>query len=392
VTYDYYPEDRPRRQRSWLVAWPVAIFAVGAIAWTGFWYYASVTAQANIDGWRAREAQAGRTYTCGSQTLSGYPFRIEVECTEPDVTLAGNQPALRIRAKGIRVVSQVYDPTLLISEFSGPLTVGDLGREPTWTVNWALAQTSVRGKPSAPERVSIALDGPDFQQRSVNGAKVEIAKADHFEFHGRIVGGSANDHPLIEVVIRLGGAAAPALHQMAAEPIDGEIRAVLWGLKNLSPKPWPAELHDMQAAGGRLEIRQARLQQAGSIVVAAGMLTLTPQGRPDGELQLTVVGLDRLLAGLDIDRAASQLISQSDLNKIAPGLDANKLSQGLDRILPGLGNAVRKNSGAIAAAGVSALGQQTTLEGKPAVTLPLRFVDGVAFLGPLRVGETAPLF
>jgi hypothetical protein len=26
------------------------------------------------------------------------------------------------------------------------------------------------------------------------------------------------------------------------------------------------------------------------------------------------------------------------------------------------------------------------------VTLPLRFADGVVFLGPLRVGELAPLF
>jgi hypothetical protein len=299
---------------------------------------------------------------------------------------------LEIKAKGIRVVSQVYDPTLLISEFAGPLTFGDLGREPAWTVNWALAQTSVRGTPSAPERVSIAMDGPTFEHRDANNAAIQVAKADHLELHGRVVSGSVNDHPLIEFVVRLGDASAPAFHQMAAEPINGEIRSVLWGLKNLSPRPWPEELREMQADGGRLEIRQARLQQAGSIVVGAGTLSLTPQGRLDGELQLTIVGLDRLLAGLDIDRAASQIISQSDLNKIAPGVDANKLSQGLDRILPGLGNAVRKNSGAIAAAGVSALGQPTTLEGKPAVKIPLRFSDGTAFLGPLRVGETAPLF
>ena len=31
-------------------------------------------------------------------------------------------------------------------------------------------------------------------------------------------------------------------------------------------------------------------------------------------------------------------------------------------------------------------------EGKPAVTLPLRFVDGVVFFGPIRVAQIPPLF
>jgi hypothetical protein len=38
------------------------------------------------------------------------------------------------------------------------------------------------------------------------------------------------------------------------------------------------------------------------------------------------------------------------------------------------------------------IGQPAELEGRQAVTLPLRFTDGVVFLGPLRVGEIAPLF
>jgi hypothetical protein len=38
------------------------------------------------------------------------------------------------------------------------------------------------------------------------------------------------------------------------------------------------------------------------------------------------------------------------------------------------------------------LGQPAELEGRRAVTLPLRFADGVVFLGPLRAGELPPLF
>jgi hypothetical protein len=38
------------------------------------------------------------------------------------------------------------------------------------------------------------------------------------------------------------------------------------------------------------------------------------------------------------------------------------------------------------------LGEQTTLEGKRAVTLPLRFTDGAISLGPIPLGKAPPLF
>ena len=49
---------RPRR-RSWLIALPLAIFVLLALAWTGFWFYAAQRADAEIVRWRAREAQQG---------------------------------------------------------------------------------------------------------------------------------------------------------------------------------------------------------------------------------------------------------------------------------------------------------------------------------------------
>ena len=39
---------------------------------------------------------------------------------------------------------------------------------------------------------------------------------------------------------------------------------------------------------------------------------------------------------------------------------------------------------------VAALGRRTVLDGKPAVTFPLRFADGTVFLGPFKVAQLAP--
>jgi hypothetical protein len=86
-----------------------------------------------------------------------------------------------------------------------------------------------------------------------------------------------------------------------------------------------------------------------------------------------------VLKALDIER----LVSEGDLGA--------KLDS-LDRILPGLGRLARKNAAPGIVAGLGALGQGTTLEGKPAVTLPLRFTDGQILLGPIPVGRVPPLF
>lgn len=377
----------PPRRRSWMVATPLAFVIVLALLWTGYWFYASTRAQETIEAWRTREASLGNVYACGSMEIGGYPFRIEVRCRQPSAELRSNQPPLAVKAEDLTVVSQVYDPTHLIVEMTGPLSASPVGSSPVWVANWALAQASIRGLPRSPERISSVFDKLEVRR----GTDVVIA-ADHLELHDRIVPGSPEQNPLVEVVLRLGAVSAPAVHQLAVQPVSGEIVGVISGLKVFSPQPWAAQLRDLQASGGHIEITQARLQQSDSTVVGDGTLTLTPRGRLDGQLQLTVVGLDRLLSVIDLDRVAGQLVPQSELDKVAPGLDANKLTQSLDRIMPGLGGVVRKNSGTIAAAGVSALGQRTLLDGKPAVSLAMRFSDGEAFLGPISLGRTPPLF
>ena len=44
------------------------------------------------------------------------------------------------------------------------------------------------------------------------------------------------------------------------------------------------------------------------------------------------------------------------------------------------------------AGGLALFGNQTQLEGKRAVTVPLRFEDGAVTFGPLPLGRIAPLF
>src|SRR5712691_10205643 len=126
--------------------------------------------------WRTREAAAGRIYGCATTNFGGYPFRIEVTCTEPSVD--DRATALSIRARNLTAVAQVWDPTLVIGEIAGPMTVAPLGGSPTGTIDWTLAQASLRGTPGAPERLSIVVDRPALSSVPASGAGL-LAKAEH---------------------------------------------------------------------------------------------------------------------------------------------------------------------------------------------------------------------
>src|SRR5262249_43853577 len=191
-------------------------------------------------------------------------------------------------------------------------------------------------------------------------------RAQRLELHGRQAAGSTADNPLVETALRLEGAVADQLHPLAAKPIDADIAATLRGVNDISPKPWAVRFKEWQARGGQIEITKARLAQEDVIAVGSGILKLTPRGGLDGDLQVTVVGIEKVLKMFDIERIMSE-------GQIGATFNA------LDRLIPGLGGIARQS----AAPGlVAALGQRAVLEGKPAVAFPVRFTDGAVFLGP----------
>lgn len=378
----YHPALASRRRRLWPIFLPFLLVVLAAAGWSAAWYYAANRAEATIGGWREREAGAGRVYSCGSESIGGFPFRIEVRCHDPGVELRNAQPPLVLKAEDLLVAAQIYQPTLLIGEFEGPLSFGELGRQPSVIASWRLAQASVRGQPSSPERVSVVLDDVRFDR--VGATQEPVALARRLELHGRMASGSARSNPVIDLLLRLGGASAPTLHPAAAQPVDGEVAGVLRGLKDFSPKGWAERFRELHVAGGRIEITKARLQQGETIAVGSGTLGLTATGGLDGQLQVTVAGLESLLQNLGIENQPSQGQAQAGLNQIAPMLGA------LDRVVPGLGNFARQQ--AVAGIAVGLGGQRTELEGRPAVTLPLRFEDGAVFLGRLQIGRAPALF
>jgi hypothetical protein len=370
-------QSRRRTGRRYVILLFLVLALIGG--WIWFWQYAAEEAHAAMEGWRAREAKAGRIYDCGAQRFGGFPFRFEVSCDRASAVFQSNEPPVEIKAKSVLVAAQVYQPNLIISEFHGPLTIADLGKAPKIVANWKLGQSSVSGTPKAPERVSLVFDQPAIDL--VNGDTTStLLRAGHIELHGRIAEGSVTDNPVIEIALLMDQCAAPILHPAAAQPVDLRINGVLRGLGDFAPKPWHERFRELQQRGGRIDITQVRIKQGETLAVGSGSLSIDPSGQLDGRVNVTVAGLEPFLIAI----GAPEVVRKSRT--------VDKMAGMLDRLSPGLGNVAREQAGANLSAGIAMLGQPGTLEGRQAVTLPLVFKDGVVYLGPIPLGPTPALF
>ena len=392
----------PRRRSLWRLFILPIILVIAAAGWSAFWLFAASQVDAKADAWRAQEAKSGRIYDCDKRSVAGFPFRLEVRCSGASVSLrsqtaqqAATQAApITAKLGEILVVAQIWDPKLVIAEFTAPATISDSGGPASMRVNWSTARASVVGLPDLPQRADITFDDPTIER--VNGAApVPLGRARHVELHGRRVDGSAPDLPVIETVLQIAQGSVQDVHPLLAQPFDADVRTLLSGLKDLSPKPWPERFREIQANGGRVEIVQSRIQQGDVIAVAAGTLALNAGGRIDGELQMTVAGIEKIIPALGIDKMLEEGVPQATLDRVAPGVktqDVNNLFGALDRMIPGLGKVAKQNANVGVVVGINALGKDAMLEGKKARAFPLRFVDGVVFFGPLKVAQVPPLF
>ncbi|SDT06828.1 DUF2125 domain-containing protein [Bradyrhizobium canariense] len=391
----------PRRRPLWRLFIMPVLLLVAAAAWSAFWFYSASKVDETADAWRAREARSGRVYDCARRSVAGYPFRLEVRCDGASVSLTSQtagqtaaQAPITAKLGEILVVAQVYDPKLLIAEFTAPATISEQGDQPSMVVNWRTARSSIVGLPAVPQRISLVFDDPAIDRVS-GSMQTPLARAKHIELHGRLVEGTPSDHPVIETALQIADGSVQELHPLLAQPFDADVRAKLSGLRDFSPKPWPQRFREIQAAGGHVEIVQSRIQQGDVVAVAAGSLGLDAQGRLEGELQMTVAGIEKVIPALGIEKMLEEGVPQATLDRVAPGVktqDVNNLFGALDRAIPGLGKVIKQNANVGVAAGINALGKEAVLEGKPARAFPLRFVDGAVFLGPLKVAQTPPLF
>jgi hypothetical protein len=286
-------EPRPRRATRLRLFLPAGLLLVLAVLWSIGWLVLRGRAAAEVDAFLAREAAAGRSWTCPDRSVGGYPFRIEVVCP----SLAFERADFSAKLGRVVAVAQVYRPTHVIVEAAGPLAVsrGPVTAAADWRLLQASVQLAVESGRGRLERLSVATD--DLDGRADAGGGPVAFAARHLEVHARPDPARFAGEGAVDASLRAEGARVPALDPVlgGAEPADLALDVTASRATQFGGGPLAIELERWRAAGGGLDVTQASVVKGPRRLRARGTLALDDAHRLAGRLEIEAAGLEALL-------------------------------------------------------------------------------------------------
>jgi hypothetical protein len=333
----------------WRIIFPIAALAAVAVAYAGWWQYAAGALKQQLDAFRAEGSRSGATAEWRAMAISGFPLSLDAQFEKPAYT--NNQAGFGWRGETLSIHLKPWSLSHLV--FSAP------GRQ-----SIALAQGSrvitLEGKAgSALVNVVTDLNGALLQTAlfvaSANysgrsGGDVVSIRSERLEASlNRPSAVSPGGMAIIEISLlgrglNIEGVALPLGPNIERLELTASLKDV-----SADERIGDAEaLARWRAAGAPVRIKSFLFVSGGVEATGRGSLKLDANNQPEGELNVTVKGHNRLLDAL----AAQGFVP-------------------MDRVEP-----ARMALGFIAAAGGA----------KNQVTLPIRFKGGSAYLGPLKIG------
>ena len=346
------PAPRRSSRRIYL---PTILFALIAIAWSGFWWYASTRLEAEWGRFLTKQAELGRQIKCGEQTIGGYPFRLEMHCGQATVeSVRANRPFSAALAE-VNAVAQVYQPNKVLLQAKGPVTLVDKSDAgATLTADWKSAEASMSIWTSGPQNAAVVIKGLSGTVKRGDQA-INLVEEGNVEVHIRLAEGTNAAPGAYDLAADVDAKAIAPLDDFlgAPSPMKGTFRGLITKI-DLRPMPMPERLRDWAAAGGTLTITQAQVERGPSVVKATGTVGLETSGFPSGDLTVALAGVPEL----------AQTLKQSGR---VPDMVATTLTVGLP-----------------------VLGKPTNIDGKAAVEVPLTIADGKVRAGAFLPGLKLP--
>ncbi len=291
-----------KRQRwPWILG---GVLGVLAAIWSGLWYVTAQKIEARLDQQAAKALARGQNWQCGSRTLSGFPFGINVTCEQPKVTHKrpdGGQ-AMGALAR-FSAQSTVFDPKTIVYQFSGPMTIEGPEKGNVVQLGWQRAggtytgdETYVQISTFEMEGVEITFNSPtdSTPQPTLRLARLALAGRPMAEAPGSTLGmelkelrfapldeASGNNEPFgINLHLDLPG-------YTFNPSLSNPEHLIAWGKGGK-----PAHFKTLRFSKGPLDLEMS------------GDITLDALHRPQGEIRGKVKGLEAVSKRSGIDLGA----------------------------------------------------------------------------------------
>ncbi|GJE15776.1 DUF2125 domain-containing protein [Methylobacterium marchantiae] len=359
---DLTARKRPSRTGLFL---PYILLLAVVLLWSAGWFWIRGKAESEMDAWLAREASAGRNWTCADRSITGYPFRIELRCA----SLAFSRADSRFTLGPLTAVVQVYQPRQGILQATGPFHVEQDGlvADATWTA----LEASFHGASDGFVRASLVVDAPKVSVKNAGPQPIDVA-AKHLEFHARPTPARFATDGAVDTSLRLTQAAVPLLDPLLGNttPVDMALDATVNQAAVFRTGQVARELETWRQAGGSLEIALLSLVKGDSRLQAQGKIALDDEHRSTGQIDIRAAGVEALVG---------QIMGQRF------GAEKGALIGGLVGKL--LGGGSRRQE---AETGTAPVSGDASLKAMP----PLRLAEGRLMLGPFPIPnvQVPPLY
>lgn len=256
------------------------------LAWSGAWLFIAGQVRQQIDALALADGETNPRLTCGTLTVSGYPFRFDVECD----ALALTSGDLLVSAPALRASVMVYKPNHLIASAIGPVEIADAFTGMKQEVSFKDIEGSFRLESWRIERFSILANEVAWKDKLFGDTL--IAQSPHVELHLLDIPeqhDATTHRASLAGYLKIDSIAAPTI-QLAdtnAE-VELEMSALPDDIRNWGAVPF---LPDWQQAGGKLTISGIRANDSTADLNATGELSLDAQGYPTGKIDIDSKGV-----------------------------------------------------------------------------------------------------
>ena len=339
--------DRPGRfRRRAILAAGLAVLLV--LLWSGYWFAVNLIATNAVGGLIASMAANGRMVHCTANTTGGFPFSLDLDCSQARFSDA--QADVAVGLSRLTATAPVYAPGTVAASLSSPMALTAPIRGYSWDANWSRAIADADAGLSGLKRVTFELDDlsvaakpgtakPPFSKLSASRAQIVAEPAGRGAYRFYL---SADD---LEAKVRK-GADLPLIST------EFDITAHDVG-HSLGTDPRKT-LREWLAHGGTIDVGDLLVVLGGTSARASGTLQLSAAGLLSGRLDVRLTGL-------------------------------NKLAKAIGKIRPGAADQVKQ---LVAAASMVT----RPVEGEPeARDVPLVIQNGVVSVGVVPVGTIPPL-
>jgi len=285
---------------------PFVALAIAIAAWSAGWLWLKSDVERRLDTAAADRARAGGAFTWSGRRIHGYPFRMDVDFT--GVAWRGVS-GWGLSAPSLETEAFVFTPGHWVAMApAGLVLTRPVGGGVT--VAARVLRASLSNMTGHPPSISLEGLGLTFTP-AAGAAPYVLQRASELHVHTRA--GPADQGAFYVELDDAAPTPETPLGQAAdGKPVTIVIDAIYSHATALAGPTWPAAVGTWAGTGGRINMRQFRLQTGASVLNGRGKdLSVDGDGRVAGVMDATLAGgADALLAlgqAGPVDRAAARI-------------------------------------------------------------------------------------